>query len=40
MLADFEAAYDLVEDWDEMLDGKWADIMSQAVYDAVEQPKM
>jgi hypothetical protein len=39
VLADFEAAYDLVEEWDAMLDGKWADMMSQAVYDAVEQPK-
>ncbi|KXX76158.1 hypothetical protein MMYC01_207363 [Madurella mycetomatis] len=40
VLADFEAAYDLVEEWDTMLDGKWADMMSQAVYDAVEEPKM
>lgn len=40
VLANFEAAYDLVEEWDAMLDGKWADMMSQAVYDAVEEPKM
>lgn len=40
VLADFEGAYDLVEEWDAMLDGKWADMMSQAVYDAVEEPKM
>ncbi|KAK4041225.1 hypothetical protein C8A01DRAFT_34746 [Parachaetomium inaequale] len=39
VLADFDAAYDLVEEWDAMLDGKWADMMSQAVYDAVEEPK-
>ncbi|KAK4186023.1 hypothetical protein QBC35DRAFT_555211 [Podospora australis] len=36
----FEDAYDLVEEWDAMSDGKWADMMSQAVYDAVEEPKM
>jgi len=40
VLSDFELAYDLVEDWDEMLEGKWALMMSQAVYDAVEEPKM
>ncbi|KAK1750356.1 hypothetical protein QBC47DRAFT_407012 [Echria macrotheca] len=40
VLADFERAYDLVEDWDAMLGGKWARMMSQAVYDAVEEPKM
>ncbi|KAH6617360.1 hypothetical protein F5144DRAFT_615986 [Chaetomium tenue] len=40
VLEDFETAYDLVEEWDGMLDGKWADMMSQAVYDAVEEPKM
>ncbi|EAQ84591.1 hypothetical protein CHGG_08605 [Chaetomium globosum CBS 148.51] len=40
VLADFETAYDLVEEWDDMLEGKWADMMSQAVYDAVEEPKM
>ncbi|KAK3295077.1 uncharacterized protein B0H64DRAFT_434110 [Chaetomium fimeti] len=40
VLEDFEAAYDLVEDWDGMVDGKWADMMAQAVYDAVEEPKM
>ncbi|KAK0614758.1 hypothetical protein B0T14DRAFT_593369 [Immersiella caudata] len=40
VLADFESAYDIVEEWDAMLDGKWALMMSQAVYDAVEEPKM
>ncbi|KAK5655160.1 hypothetical protein OQA88_6059 [Cercophora sp. LCS_1] len=40
VLADFESAYDLVEEWDAMLSGKWRDMMSQAVYDAVEEPKM
>jgi hypothetical protein len=40
VLADFDTAYDLVEEWDGMVDGKWADMMSQAVYDAVEEPKM
>ncbi|KAL2196047.1 hypothetical protein P885DRAFT_61245 [Corynascus similis CBS 632.67] len=39
VLSDFEAAYDLVEEWDAMMEGKWADMMSQAVYDAVEEPK-
>lgn len=39
VLGDFDAAYDLVEEWDAMLGGKWADMMSQAVFDAVEQPK-
>lgn len=39
VLADFEAAYDLVEEWDAMLNGKWALMMSQAVYDAIEEPK-
>jgi hypothetical protein len=39
VLEEFEAAYDLREEWDAMLDGKWADIMLQAVYDAVEEPK-
>jgi hypothetical protein len=39
VLADFDAAYDLTEEWDGMLEGKWTDMMSQAVYDAVEQPK-
>ncbi|KAK3984701.1 hypothetical protein QBC44DRAFT_374859 [Cladorrhinum sp. PSN332] len=40
VLADFESAYDLVEEWDSMLSGKWADMMSQALYDAIEEPKM
>lgn len=40
VLADFESAYDLVEEWNAMLSGKWADMMSQALYDAVEEPKM
>lgn len=40
VLETFERAYDLVEEWDGMLDGKWADMMSQAVYDAVEEPKL
>ncbi|KAK3356862.1 hypothetical protein B0T25DRAFT_621871 [Lasiosphaeria hispida] len=39
VLADFESAYDLVEEWDAMLEGKWANMMSQAVYDAIEEPK-
>lgn len=40
VLADFDTAYDLTEEWDDMAGGKWADMMSQAVYDAVENPKM
>jgi len=40
VLADFESAYDMVEEWDAVLDGKWALMMSQAVYDAVEEPLM
>ncbi|KAM7218900.1 hypothetical protein V8F06_005780 [Rhypophila decipiens] len=39
ILDDFEASYDLVEEWDAMLDGKWANMMSQAYFDAVEEPK-
>ncbi|KAK3368389.1 hypothetical protein B0H63DRAFT_504280 [Podospora didyma] len=39
VLADFESAYDLVEEWDALSDGKWTNMMSQAVYDAVEEPK-
>ncbi|KAK3321897.1 hypothetical protein B0H66DRAFT_619172 [Apodospora peruviana] len=39
VLADFEASYDLVEEWDAMLGGKWANMMSQAYFDAVEEPK-
>lgn len=35
IIDDFEKAFDLTEDWDAMLDGKWAKMMSQAVYDAV-----
>ena len=35
----FEASYDLTEEWDLMLDGKWANMMSQAYFDAVEEPK-
>lgn len=40
VLEHFETSFDLIEEWDNMLDGKWADMMSQAVYDAVEEPKM
>ncbi|KAK4224458.1 hypothetical protein QBC38DRAFT_514907 [Podospora fimiseda] len=40
VLTDFESAYDLVEEWDSMVSGKWADMMSQALYDAIEEPKM
>ena len=37
----FEASYDLREEWDGMLGGKWAKMMSQAVFDAVPQePKL
>ena len=37
----FEASYDLREEWDVMLNGKWAKMMSQAVFDAVPQePKL
>ncbi|KAL1841472.1 hypothetical protein VTJ49DRAFT_7027 [Mycothermus thermophilus] len=39
VLDEFDGAYDLTEEWDAMLDGKWADMMLQAVYDAVEEPK-
>ena len=35
--ADFEKSYDLTEEYDRLLGGKWAGIMSQAVFDAVQQ---
>ncbi|SPO01648.1 uncharacterized protein DNG_04321 [Cephalotrichum gorgonifer] len=41
ILSDFDKSYDLVEDWDAMLGGKWARMMSQSVYDPVPQePKL
>lgn len=40
VLADFDYDYDLIEDFDSLLDGKWKHIMSQAKIDAVtEQPR-
>lgn len=39
VLDDFETSYDLIEEWNAMLDGKWANMMSQAYFDAVEEPK-
>lgn len=41
ILQNFDRAYDLIEEWDAMLDGKWARMMSQAVFDAIPQePKL
>lgn len=41
ILEDFDKAFDMTEEWDAMLDGKWAKMMSQAVFDAVPQePKL
>lgn len=37
ILEDFDKSYDMVEEWDAMLDGKWERMMSQAVFDAVPQ---
>lgn len=40
ILEDFDRSYDMVEEWDAMLDGKWERMMSQAIFDAVpQQPK-
>ncbi|KEZ39011.1 hypothetical protein SAPIO_CDS10378 [Scedosporium apiospermum] len=40
VLDDFDASYDMVEEYDAMLGGKWANMMSQAVYDAAwQEPK-
>lgn len=38
--ADFDASYDLIEEWDANLNGKWRNMMSQAVYDAFAEPKL
>jgi hypothetical protein len=41
VLALFDESYDIQEDWNAMLNGKWDKMMSQAVYDAVPQePKL
>lgn len=41
ILDDFDRSYDMVEEWDAMLDGKWERMMSQAIFDAVPQePKL
>ena len=41
ILEDFDRSYDLVEEWDAMLGGKWEKMMAQAVFDAVPQePKL
>ena len=37
VLKDFESSYDLTEEYDGLVGGKWANIMSQAVFDAVQQ---
>ena len=37
VLSDFEKSYDLTEEYDSLVGGKWAGIVSQAVFDAVQQ---
>lgn len=35
---DFDGSFDLIGEWDEILDGKWKHMMDQAVYDVNPQP--
>jgi hypothetical protein len=37
VLEDFEKSYDLIESYDSILNGKWANMMSQAVFDVAQQ---